>query len=55
MDNLEYKRYKVTIKEVGNTHLLTPELYGYYDRDYVIKFFGLNNKDVEWYEIEEIA
>lgn len=47
------KIYNVTIKEVDNPNLLHPSYTGDVDRDFIIKFFGLNEPDVEWYKIEE--
>ena len=47
------KHWKVKVKEKGNENILTPELMGDYDEDYVKKFFGLEEDDVEWYVIEE--
>lgn len=61
--------WKATIKEVGNDHLLTPtysfsELctFGYTGeqsedelaRQFLIKFWGLDKPDVEWYKLEKI-
>lgn len=48
------KGWRARIKEVGNPHLLTPELYGDFDEEYAIKFWGLNQPDVEWYKLEAI-
>ena len=48
------RHWKCTIKEVGNNHLLTPELTGDYDEKYCVKFWGLNEPDVEWYKLEEV-
>lgn len=51
------KTWKLKIKEKGNDTLLTPT-YSFQDddetkdRDFIIWFFGLNEKDVEWYELE---
>lgn len=45
------KTWKVTLKEVGGS-VLHPSLTGDFDRDYVIKWFGLDQPDVEWYELE---
>jgi hypothetical protein len=33
--------------------ILHPELHGHYDRNDVIEFFGLNEPDIEWYNITE--
>ena len=48
------KHWKAEIKEVGNDHILTPELHGDFDREYCIKFWGLEEADVEWYKLYEI-
>lgn len=50
---MEYKRWKVRVKEVGNDSILTPEVWGYYTKEQVIDFLGLDKPDVEWYKIEE--
>ena len=47
------KTFNITIKEVGNPHLLHPSYTDDVDRNFIIEFFGLNEPDVEWYEIEE--
>ena len=38
-----------TSREIRET-----ELHGYYDYNDVIKFFGLNEPEVSWYNVEEI-
>ena len=48
------RHWKVTIKEKAFKYPFTSVLHGYYDKDDVIKFYGLEQLDVEWYEIEEI-
>ena len=35
-------------------HTITSELHGPYNREDVIKHYGLDEPDVEWYKIEEI-
>lgn len=50
------KTWKATIKEKGNEHLLTPT-YSFFNcgeksRKDMIEFWGLENPDVEWYELE---
>ena len=52
MSVLTYKRWSVTIKEKNSDLILHPSLYGYYEREDVIKWFGLNDPDVECYKIE---
>ena len=50
----EYKRYKITVKEVGHESPITTEYNGVISREEVIEFFGLRAPDVESYEIEEL-
>ena len=50
-ENLGYETYELEIKEVGNDNILKPSFTGYADIQYLIKFFGLNEGDVEWYHI----
>lgn len=47
------KTFNITIKEVGNPNLLHPSYTGDVDCKFIIEFFGLNEPDVEWYQIEE--
>lgn len=49
------KKFIVTIKEVNNPNLLTPEYWGCdtTTRSDIIKHFGLDEPDVEWYRIVE--
>ncbi len=51
---MKKRHWKIRLKERTAGHILTPEYIGYSDREEVIKFFGLENPDVEWYEIEEV-
>ena len=51
---MEYKKWKCTIKEVGNEHPLVTELWGCYDEGDCVRHWGLRNSDVEWYKLEEI-
>jgi len=55
--------WKATIKERGNDNLLTPsytfgenldEQNEELTRKFLIKFWGLEEPDVEWYELERI-
>ena len=48
--------YQVTIKEVGKQNVLKPTYSSITEvtEEFLIKFFGLNNPDVEWYKIEKI-
>ena len=48
------KHWEAKIKEKGNSHILRPSYYGDVDKEYLIKFWGLNEPDVEWYELNLI-
>lgn len=47
------RKWKVTIKEVGNDKPITTHYVGNVDYIFVRDFFGCKESDVEWYEIEE--
>lgn len=49
----EYKHWKIEVKEKYSDAILKPELHGNYDKEDVIKFFGLNEPDIEWFKIYE--
>lgn len=53
MEEQKYKHWAAKIKEHGNDNILTPTYWGYVDKKYLIDFWGLNDPDVEWYEIYE--
>lgn len=42
------------IKEVGNDHTVKPELFGDFDENYCVRWWGLKNPDVEWYKLQEV-
>lgn len=46
-------KYIIKYKEVGSDRIRTTTYEGTHNKEYVIDFFGLNNDDVEWYDIEE--
>lgn len=50
------RKWRCTIKEVGNDHPLVSEYWGddYVDESFCVKWWGLKNPDVEWYRLEEI-
>ena len=48
------KHWKATIKERNKNGLLTPSYIGNVTKEFLIDFWGLNEPDVEWYEIHEI-
>lgn len=52
---MEYKHYKITIKEAGLEKPFETEYHGIIDNKGLIAYYGLNNSDVEWYEIDEIV
>ena len=47
------KCFEVKIKEKGHDSILHPSYSGNVDKAFIIKFFGLDQDDVEWYEINE--
>lgn len=47
------KRWKVTIKEVGTIKPIVTYHHGYLNYNEVRDFFGCEEADVEWYNIEE--
>ena len=51
---METKFYLITIKEKNNPHVIETEYLGNVDEKFLIDFFGLNDDDVEWYEIKEL-
>lgn len=48
------RHFKIRCKERTTGQILTPEYTGYKNREQIIEFFGLEEPDIEWYEIEEI-
>ena len=50
------RKWRVTIKEVGNDHPLVSEYWGddYVDEKFCVNWWGLKNPDVEWYRLEEV-
>ena len=46
------RTWKVTIKEVMMDKPITSIYVGDVDREYVKKFYGCDQPDVEWYKIE---
>lgn len=47
------KKFKVTIKEKFTDRPIITSYTGDVDIDFVVKFFGCKEPDVEWYNIEE--
>ena len=45
--------YKIRAKERTTGRIVTPEYIGPKTRAQVIEFFGLEEPDIEWYEITE--
>ena len=48
------RHFKIITKEVGRDNPIETEFIGDVDRAYLIKFFGLRERDVEWFRIEEV-
>lgn len=51
---MKKRHWKIKLKERTTGQILILEYIGYEDREKVIEFFGLENQDIEWYEIEEV-
>lgn len=48
------KKYKITYKEIGRPTPKTTYYSGDKSEAYIIKFFGLDEPEVEWYKVELI-
>lgn len=49
------KHYQAVIKEKLNEHVLTPKYHGdYMSKEDLIKFWGLDQSDIEWFELYEV-
>ena len=48
------RHWEIKIKEFKTPHVIETAHYGNLSRKEVIDFFGLNNADVDWYEIKLI-
>ena len=48
------RHFKIITKEVGREHPIETEFIGDEDRAYLITFFGLQERDAEWFRIEEL-
>ena len=48
------RHFKIITKEVGRDNPIETKYIGDVDRAYLIKFFGLHERDVEWFRIEEV-
>ena len=53
-DVTAYRRWRCEIKEVGRNKPVVSELWGAYDENDCVKWWGLKNPDVEWYKLTEI-
>ncbi len=47
-------RYKITMKEIGRSNIIVSEYIGDVDEAQLIKHYGLNEPDIEWYDIKKI-
>ncbi|MGM9863312.1 MAG: hypothetical protein ACI305_03485 [Lepagella sp.] len=50
---MEQKHYRIRAKERTTGRIVTPEYIGGKSRAEVIAFFGLEEPDIEWYQITE--
>ena len=51
--NREFKAWRVRFREKGESEQMTQHL-GHLSKEEVIKFFGLNSPEIEWYDVEEL-
>lgn len=49
------RHFKIRAKERTTGQIVTPEFIGYKSQNEVIEFFGLEEPDIEWYEITEVS
>lgn len=54
MASKDFKCWQVRYREAGKSETQTTRHLGHLTEAEVIKFFGLNSPDVEWYDIKEI-
>lgn len=54
MANREFKCWEVRFREKGKSKTHTTKHLGHMTEDEVIKFFGLEDTDVEWYDVKEL-
>lgn len=50
---MEQTHYRIRARERTTGRIVTPEYIGSKTRAEVIEFFGLEEPDIEWYEITE--
>lgn len=50
----KFKCWEIHYKEKNKSEKITKHL-GYLTKDEIIKFFGLNDPEIEWYDIKEIT
>ena len=50
----EFKCWQVRYKERGKSEQLSKHI-GHLTEDEVIKFFGLDDPEIEWYDVEEVT
>ena len=54
METREFKCWQIRYREAGKSETRTTKHLGHLTEAEVIKFFGLNDPDVEWYDIKEL-
>ena len=50
----EFKCWEIKFKETNKDKIHTTKHLGHMTEDEVVKFFGLEDVDIEWYDIEEV-
>ena len=54
METKEFKYWQIRYREAGKSEIQTTKHLGHLTEAEVIKFFGLNDPDIEWYDIKEL-
>lgn len=54
METKEFKCWQIIYKETGKSETQITKHLGHLTEAEIIKFFGLNDPDVEWYYIKEL-
>ena len=50
----EFKCWQVRFREVGKSQTNVTKHLGHLTEEEVINFFGLEDPDIEWYDVEEL-
>ena len=54
MNKPKERKWRVTFKERALKEPIVSHMFGYYDEADIVKHYGLNQPDIEWYKLEEL-